>query len=189
MVVFKWPRTHGVCLHLSCLEDRRKLCCVFLSGPPTSGPPVSGSLSATGSGLYTPYTASQGPSPTSVTQGLPLAQPPFPGQPITTQRLPTQVPGFAPPPPSTGIGPSSYPPTTGAPRPPTMSGPPPPLGQTVAGPPASQPNHISSPPPSAMSGPHPGPPVSSLHGPPPPTHPPQPGYQMQQNGEHYQHSS
>ncbi|NXP81852.1 SC24C protein, partial [Ramphastos sulfuratus] len=145
-------------------------------GPPTSVPPVSGSFSATGSGLYTPYTASQGPPPTSVTQGLPLAQPPFPGQPITTQRLPTQVPGFAPPPPS------SYPPATGAPRPPTMSGPPP-LGQTVAGPPASQPNHVSSPPPpSAMSGPHPGPPVSGLHGPPPPTHPPQPGYQMQQNG-------
>ncbi|KFZ59824.1 Protein transport protein Sec24C, partial [Antrostomus carolinensis] len=91
-------------------------------------------------------------------------------------------PGFAPPPSSTGIGPSSYPPTTGAPRPPAMSGPPLP-GQTVAGPPASQPNHVSSPPPpSTMSGPHPGPPMSGLHGPPPPTHPPQPGYQMQQNG-------
>ncbi|XP_010167953.1 protein transport protein Sec24C [Antrostomus carolinensis] len=151
-------------------------------GPPTSVPPVSGSFSASGSGLYTPYTASQGPSPTSVSQGLPLAQPPFPGQPISTQRLPTQVPGFAPPPSSTGIGPSSYPPTTGAPRPPAMSGPPLP-GQTVAGPPASQPNHVSSPPPpSTMSGPHPGPPMSGLHGPPPPTHPPQPGYQMQQNG-------
>ncbi|NXN74138.1 SC24C protein, partial [Himantopus himantopus] len=152
-------------------------------GPPTSVPPVSGSFSATGSGLYTPYTASQGPPPTSVSQGLPLAQPPFPGQPISTQRLPTQVPGFAPPPSSTGIGPSSYPPTTGAPRPPTMPGPPLP-GQTVAGPPASQPNHISSPPPppSTMSGPLPGPPMSGLHGPPPPTHPPQPGYQMQQNG-------
>ncbi|NXW45654.1 SC24C protein, partial [Nyctiprogne leucopyga] len=150
-------------------------------GPPTSVPPVSGSFSATGSGLYTPYTASQGPSPTSVSQGLPLAQPPFPGQPISTQRLPTQVPGFAPPP-STGIGPSSYPPTTGAPRPPSMSGPPLP-GQTVAGPPGSQPNHVSSPPPpSTLSGPHPGPPMSGLHGPPPPTHPPQPGYQMQQNG-------
>ncbi|KFP38958.1 Protein transport protein Sec24C, partial [Chlamydotis macqueenii] len=91
-------------------------------------------------------------------------------------------PGFAPAPSSTGIGPSSYPPTTGAPRPPTMPGPPLP-GQTVAGPPASQPNHISSPPPpSTMSGLHPGPPMSGLHGPPPPTHPPQPGYQMQQNG-------
>ncbi|NXN34968.1 SC24C protein, partial [Rhinoptilus africanus] len=151
-------------------------------GPPTSVPPVSGSFSATGSGLYTPYTASQGPPPTSVSQGLPLAQPPFPGQPISTQRLPTQVPGFPPPPSSTGIVPSSYPPTTGAPRPPAMPGPPLP-GQTLAGPPASQPNHISSPPPpSTMSGPHPGPPMSGLHGPPPPTHPPQPGYQMQQNG-------
>ncbi|XP_009699724.1 PREDICTED: protein transport protein Sec24C, partial [Cariama cristata] len=151
-------------------------------GPPTSVPPVSGSFSATGSGLYTSYTASQGPPPTSVSQGLPLAQPPFPGQPISTQRLPTQVPGFAPPPSSTGIGPSSYPPTTGAPRPPTMPGPPLP-GQTVAAPPMSQPNHVSSPPPpSTMSGLHSGPPISGLHGPPPPTHPPQPGYQMQQNG-------
>ncbi|XP_040462651.1 protein transport protein Sec24C isoform X3 [Falco naumanni] len=151
-------------------------------GPPTSVAPVSGSFSATGSGLYTPYTASQGPPPTSVSQGLPLAQPPFPGQPVSTQRLPTQVPGFAPPPSSTGVGPSSYPPTTGAPRPPTMPGPPLP-GQTVAGPPMPQPNHVSSPPPpSTMSGPHPGPPMSGLHGPPPPTHPPQPGYQMQQNG-------
>ncbi|NXG77330.1 SC24C protein, partial [Baryphthengus martii] len=151
-------------------------------GPPTSVPPVSGSFSATGSGLYTPYTASQGPPPTSVSQGLPLAQPQFPGQSMSTQRLPTQVPGFAPPPSSTGIGPSSYPPTTGAPRPPSMPGPPLP-GQTIAGPPTSQPNHVSSPPPlSAMSGPHPGPPMSDLHGPPPPTHPPQPGYQMQQNG-------
>ncbi|XP_065494970.1 protein transport protein Sec24C isoform X2 [Caloenas nicobarica] len=140
-------------------------------GPPTSVPPVSGS------GLYTPYTASPGPPPTSVSQGLPLAQPPFPGQ-----RLPAQVLAFAPPPPSTGIGPSSYPPTTGAPRPPTLPGPPLP-GQTVAGPPAFQPNHVSSPPPPpAMSGPHPGPPMGGLHGPPPPTHPPQPGYQMQQNG-------
>ncbi|NXU36625.1 SC24C protein, partial [Drymodes brunneopygia] len=151
-------------------------------GPPTSVPPVSGSFSATGSGLYTPYSASQGPPPTTVSQGLPLAQPPFPGQTIATQRLPTQVPGFAPPPPSTGVGPSSYPPTTGAPRPPAMPGPPLP-GQTVAGPPSSQPNHVSSPPPpSTMAGLHPGPPMSGLHGPPPPTHPPQPGYQMQQNG-------
>ncbi|NXY91081.1 SC24C protein, partial [Alcedo cyanopectus] len=151
-------------------------------GLPTSVPPVSGSFSATGSGLYTPYSASQGPPPTSVSQGLPLAQPPFPGQQMSTQRLPTQVPGFAPPPSSAGIGPSSYPPTTGAPRPPTMPGPPLP-GQTIAGPPTSQPNHVSSPPPlSAMPGPHPGPPMSGLHGPPPPTQPPQPGYQMQQNG-------
>ncbi|XP_015721990.1 protein transport protein Sec24C isoform X2 [Coturnix japonica] len=151
-------------------------------GPPTSVPPVSGSFTATGSGLYTPYTASQGPPPPSVPQGLPLAQPPFSGQPVPTQRLPTEVPGFAPPPSSTGIGPSSYPPSTGAPRPPPMPGPPL-SGQTVAGPPMSQPNHVSSPPPpSTLSGPHPGPPMSGLHGPPPPTHPPQPGYQMQQNG-------
>ncbi|NWU74633.1 SC24C protein, partial [Onychorhynchus coronatus] len=145
-------------------------------GPPTSVPPVSGGFSATGSGLYTPYSAGQGPPPTN------LAQPPFPGQAVSTQRLPTQVPGFAPPPPSTGVGPSSYPPTTGAPRPPAMPGPPLP-GQTLAGPPSSRPNHVSSPPPpSVMSGLHPGPPMSGLHGPPPPTHPPQPGYQMQQNG-------
>lgn len=151
-------------------------------GPPTSVPPVSGSFTATGSGLYTPYTASQGPPPPSVPQGLPLAQPPFSGQPVPTQRLPTEVPGFAPPPSSTGIGPSSYPPSTGAPRPPPIPGPPL-SGQTVAGPPMSQPNHVSSPPPpSTLSGPHPGPPMSGLHGPPPPTHPPQPGYQMQQNG-------
>ncbi|XP_030806674.1 protein transport protein Sec24C isoform X2 [Geospiza fortis] len=158
------------------------------SAPPPAGlgyasvPPVSGSVSATGSGLYTPYSASQGPPLPSVSQGLPVAQPPFPGQTMPTQRLPAQVPGFTPPPPSTGVGPSSYPPTTGAPRPPAMPGPPLP-GQTVAGPPSSQPNHVSSPPPpSTMAGLHPGPPMSGLHGPPPPTHPPQPGYQMQQNG-------
>lgn len=82
------------------------------------------------------------------------------------------------------FGPSSYLSTTGAPRPPTMPGPPLP-GQTAAGPPVSQPNHVfSPPPPSSMSGPQPGPPMSGLHGPPPPTHPPQPGYQMQQNGEY-----
>ncbi|NXM87365.1 SC24C protein, partial [Oenanthe oenanthe] len=154
----------------------------FLPGPPASVPPVSGSFSATGSGLYTPYSASQGPPLTSVSQGLPLAQPPLPAQTISTQRPPTQVPGFTPPPPSTGVGPSSYPPTTGAPRPPAMPGPPLP-GQTVAAPPSSQPNHVSSPPPpSTMAGLHPGPPMSALHGPPPPTHPPQPGYPMQQNG-------
>ncbi|XP_064286594.1 protein transport protein Sec24C isoform X1 [Passer domesticus] len=162
--------------------------CTAASAPPPAGlgyasvPPVSGSFSATGSGLYTPSSASQGPPLTSVSQGLPLAQPPFPGQTIPTQRLPAQVPGFTPPPPSTGVAPSSYPPTTGAPRPPAMPGPPLP-GQTVAGPPSSQPNHVSSPPPpSTMAGLHPGPPMSGLHGPPPPTHPPQPGYQMQQNG-------
>ncbi|NXW73330.1 SC24C protein, partial [Hirundo rustica] len=157
----------------------------FLPGPPTSVPPVSGSFSATGSGLHTPYSASQGPPPASVSEGLPLAQPPFPGHTVSTQRLPTQVPAFTPPPPSTGVAPSSYPPTTGAPRPPAMPGPPLP-GQTVPAPPSSQPNHVSSPPPppppSTMAGLHPGPPMSGLHGPPPPTHPPQPGYQMQQNG-------
>ncbi|KAF2982930.1 hypothetical protein EK904_005865 [Melospiza melodia maxima] len=158
------------------------------SAPPPAGlgyasvPPVSGSVSATGSGLYTPYSASQGAPPPSVSQPLPVAQPPFPGQTMPTQRLPAQLPGFTPPPPSTGVGPSSYPPTTGAPRPPAMPGPPLP-GQTLAGPPSSQPNHVSSPPPpSTMAGLHPGPPMSGLHGPPPPTHPPQPGYQMQQNG-------
>ncbi|NXU70101.1 SC24C protein, partial [Oreotrochilus melanogaster] len=148
-------------------------------GPPTSAPPVSGTFSATGSALYTPYTASPGPPPTTVFQGPPLAQPPpFPAQPISMQCPPTQVPGFAPPPPSTGLGPPSYPPPAGAPRPPPMPGPPLP-GQSLAGPPTSQPNHVSSPPPpSAMA----GPPMGGLHGPPPPTHPPQPGYQMQQNG-------
>ncbi|NWH60478.1 SC24C protein, partial [Geococcyx californianus] len=151
-------------------------------GPPTSVPPVSGSFSAAGSGLYTPYTASQGPPPTSGSQSLPLAQPSFPGQPMPTQRLPAPAPVFPPPPSSAGVGPSSFPPTTVAPRPSAMPGPLLP-GQSAAGPPVSQPNHISSPPPpSAMAGLHPGPPMSGLHGPPPPTHPPQPGYQMQQNG-------
>ncbi|XP_030308646.1 protein transport protein Sec24C isoform X1 [Calypte anna] len=147
-------------------------------GPPTSAPPVSETFSAP----YTPYTASPGPPPTTVFQGPPLAQPPFPAQPMSMQRPPTQVPGFAPPPPSTGLGPSPYPPPAGAPRPPPMPGPPLP-GQSLAGPSASQPNHVSSPPPpSPMAGPHPGPPMGGLHGPPPPTHPPQPGYQIQQNG-------
>lgn len=159
----------------------------FLLCPSPLVSPVSGSFSATGSGLQTPYSASQGPPPASVSEGLPLAQPPFPAHTVSTQHLPAQVPGFTPPPPSTGVGPSSYPPTTGAPRPPAMPGPPLP-GQTVAGPPSSQPNHVSSPPPppppSTMAGLHPGPPMSGLHGPPPPTHPPQPGYQMQQNGEY-----
>ncbi|NXO27653.1 SC24C protein, partial [Cisticola juncidis] len=157
----------------------------FLPRSPTSVPPVSGSFSATGSGLHTPYSASQGPPAASVSEGLPLAQPPFPGHTVSTQRPPAPVPGFTPPPPSAGVGPSSYPPATGGPRPPAMPGPPLP-GQTVAAPPSSQPNHVSSPPPppppSTMAGLHPGPPMSGLHGPPPPTHPPQPGYQMQQNG-------
>ncbi|NWR73032.1 SC24C protein, partial [Centropus unirufus] len=137
-------------------------------GPPTSVPPVSESFSAAGSGLYTPYTSSPGPPPASVPQGLPLAQPPFPGQPMPTPRLPAPAPGFPPPPSSAGVGPSSYPPSTAAPRLPAMPGPPLP-GQPGA---TSRPNHVSSPPP----------PISGLHGPPPPTHPPQSGYQMQQNG-------
>ncbi|KYO27585.1 hypothetical protein Y1Q_0005166 [Alligator mississippiensis] len=162
-------------------------------GPSTSVSPASGSFTATGSGLYTPYSSSQGPPPasmthglppTSLSQGVPLAQPAFSGLPLSMQRLPSQGPGYAPPPSSTGIGPSNYPSTTGAPRPSTMQSPPL-SGQALAGLPASQPNHLSSPPPpqQAMSGPHPGPPMTGLQGPPPPpTHPSQPGYQIQQNG-------
>uniref|UniRef100_A0A803XL90 SEC24 homolog C, COPII coat complex component n=1 Tax=Meleagris gallopavo TaxID=9103 RepID=A0A803XL90_MELGA len=145
-------------------------------GPPTSVPPVSGSFSATGSGLYAPYTASQGPPPPSVPQGLPLAQPPFSGQPVPTQRLPTEVPGFAPPPSSTGIGPSSYPPSTGPHPGPPMSGlhgPPPPthppqpgyqmqqngsFGQ-VRGP---QPNYSGAYPGTPNYGSQPGPPPKRL---------------------------
>uniref|UniRef100_A0A8C3XJF0 SC24C protein n=1 Tax=Chelydra serpentina TaxID=8475 RepID=A0A8C3XJF0_CHESE len=155
-------------------------------GPPTSVPPASGSFTATGSGLYTSYSSSQGPPPvtmthglppTSLSQGLSLAQPAFSGPPLSAQRLP-QAPGFVPPPCSTGIGPSSYPPTTGAPRPSTMQGSQLP-GQALTGLPTSQPNHVSSPPPHpAMSGPA----ITGLQGPPPPTHPSQSGYQMQQNG-------
>ncbi|XP_019411467.1 PREDICTED: protein transport protein Sec24C isoform X2 [Crocodylus porosus] len=162
-------------------------------GPSTSVPPASGSFTATGSGLYTPYSSSQGPRPasmthglppTSLSQGVPLAQPAFSGPPLSMQRLPSQGSGYAPPPSSTGIGPSNYPSTTGAPRPSTMQSPPL-SGQALAGLPASQPNHLASPPPpqQAMSGPHPGPPMTGLQGPPPPsTHPSQPGYQIQQNG-------
>uniref|UniRef100_A0A7M4E8Q9 SEC24 homolog C, COPII coat complex component n=1 Tax=Crocodylus porosus TaxID=8502 RepID=A0A7M4E8Q9_CROPO len=140
-------------------------------GPSTSVPPASGSFTATGSGLYTPYSSSQGPRPasmthglppTSLSQGVPLAQPAFSGPPLSMQRLPSQ----------------------GAPRPSTMQSPPL-SGQALAGLPASQPNHLASPPPpqQAMSGPHPGPPMTGLQGPPPPsTHPSQPGYQIQQNG-------
>uniref|UniRef100_A0A7M4E9N2 SEC24 homolog C, COPII coat complex component n=1 Tax=Crocodylus porosus TaxID=8502 RepID=A0A7M4E9N2_CROPO len=128
-------------------------------GPSTSVPPASGSFTATGSGLYTPYSSSQGPRP-----GVPLAQPAFSGPPLSMQRLPSQG--------------------SGAPRPSTMQSPPL-SGQALAGLPASQPNHLASPPPpqQAMSGPHPGPPMTGLQGPPPPsTHPSQPGYQIQQNG-------
>uniref|UniRef100_A0A8D0HPG2 SC24C protein n=1 Tax=Sphenodon punctatus TaxID=8508 RepID=A0A8D0HPG2_SPHPU len=158
-------------------------------GPSTSVPPASGSFTVTGSGQYTPYSNQglpppnmpHGLPPTSLSQGLPMAQPAFSGPPMSTQCLPSQAPGF-PPPPTTGIGPPGYPPTTGSLRLPTMPGPPLP-GQGLTGPPTSQPNHVSSPPPqTAMTGPHLGPSMTGLHGPPPPAHPSQPGYQLQQNG-------
>ncbi|OWK57942.1 Protein transport protein Sec24C [Lonchura striata] len=135
-----------------------------------------------------PFLPGSAPTPVSQISTFQQYGPP----PASVQQLRNHMAGMtiggtaasAPPPAGLGygVGPSSYPPTTGAPRPPAMPGPPLP-GQTVAGPPSSQPNHISSPPPpSTMAGLHPGPPMSGLHGPPPPTHPPQPGYQMQQNG-------
>uniref|UniRef100_A0A8B9EFU3 SC24C protein n=1 Tax=Anser cygnoides TaxID=8845 RepID=A0A8B9EFU3_ANSCY len=136
-----------------------------------------------------PFLPGSAPVPVSQTSMLQQYGPP----PAGVQQLSNHMAGMtigststsAPPPAGLGygIGPSSYPPTTGAPRPPTMPGPPLPV-QTAAGPPTSQPNHVSSPPPppSTLSGPYPGPPMSGLRGPPPPTHPPQPGYQMQQNG-------
>ncbi|XP_023785197.1 protein transport protein Sec24C isoform X2 [Cyanistes caeruleus] len=136
-----------------------------------------------------PFLPGSAPTPVSQISTFQQYGPP----PASVQQLRNHMAGMtigstaasAPPPAGLGygVGPSSYPPTTGAPRPPAMPGPPLP-GQTVAGPPpSSQPNHVSSPPPpSSMAGLHPGPPMSGLHGPPPPTHPPQPGYQMQQNG-------
>uniref|UniRef100_A0A8B9CJ93 SEC24 homolog C, COPII coat complex component n=1 Tax=Anser brachyrhynchus TaxID=132585 RepID=A0A8B9CJ93_9AVES len=136
-----------------------------------------------------PFLPGSAPVPVSQTSMLQQYGPP----PASVQQLSNHMAGMtigststsAPPPAGLGygIGPSSYPPTTGAPRPPTMPGPPLPV-QTAAGPPTSQPNHVSSPPPppSTLSGPYQGPPMSGLRGPPPPTHPPQPGYQMQQNG-------
>uniref|UniRef100_A0A8C3R5L6 SC24C protein n=1 Tax=Cyanoderma ruficeps TaxID=181631 RepID=A0A8C3R5L6_9PASS len=135
-----------------------------------------------------PFLPGSAPTPVSQISTFQQYGPP----PASVQQLRNHMAGMtigstaasAPPPAGLGygVGPSSYPPTTGAPRPPAMPGPPLP-GQTVAGPPSSQPNHVSSPPPpSTMAGLHPGPPMSGLHGPPPPTHPPQPGYQMQQNG-------
>ncbi|XP_030424129.1 protein transport protein Sec24C isoform X3 [Gopherus evgoodei] len=155
-------------------------------GPPTSVPPASGNFTVTGSGLYTSYSSSQGPPPvtmthglppTSLSQGLSLAQPAFSGPPLSAQHRP-QAPGFLPPPCSTGIEPSSYPSATGAPRPSTMQGSQL-SGQALTGLPTSQPNHVSSPPPHpSMSGPA----MTGLQGPPPPTHPSQSGYQMQQNG-------
>ncbi|XP_053839706.1 protein transport protein Sec24C isoform X4 [Vidua macroura] len=135
-----------------------------------------------------PFLPGSAPTPVSQISTFQQYGPP----PASVQQLRNHMAGMtigstaasAPPPAGLGygVGPSSYPPTTGAPRPPAMPGPPLP-GQTVAGPPSSQPNHVSSPPPpSTMAGLHPGPPMSGLQGPPPPTHPPQPGYQMQQNG-------
>nr|XP_047915988.1 protein transport protein Sec24C isoform X4 [Anser cygnoides] len=125
-----------------------------------------------------PFLPGSAPVPVSQTSMLQQYGPP----PAGVQQLSNHMAGMtigststsAPPPAGLGYG---------APRPPTMPGPPLPV-QTAAGPPTSQPNHVSSPPPppSTLSGPYPGPPMSGLRGPPPPTHPPQPGYQMQQNG-------
>ncbi|XP_054838382.1 protein transport protein Sec24C isoform X2 [Eublepharis macularius] len=154
-------------------------------GPPTSVPPASGSFSATGSGPYAPYT-SHGPlplnlphglPPTSLSQGLPMVQSAVSGPP-SALHLPSQPPGFAPPPISAAAGVSSYSAAAGVSRPATMQGTLP--GQAATGMLTSQPNHVTSPPP--MAGPPPGPPVTNLQGPPPPTHPSQPGYAPQQNG-------
>ncbi|KAM9011504.1 protein transport protein Sec24C isoform 2-T2 [Guaruba guarouba] len=129
--------------------------------PPASQPYLPGSASMPVT--QTPTFQQYGPPPASV------------------QQLTNHMAGM-----TVGITAASAPPPAGlgygTPRPPTMPGPPLP-GQTAAGPPVSQPNHVfSPPPPSPMAGPQPGPPMSGLHGPPLPTHPPQPGYQMQQNG-------
>ncbi|XP_035399075.1 protein transport protein Sec24C isoform X2 [Cygnus atratus] len=125
-----------------------------------------------------PFLPGSAPVPVSQTSMFQQYGPP----PASVQQLSNHMAGMtigststsAPPPAGLGYG---------APRPPTMPGPPLPV-QTASGPPTSQPHHVSSPPPppSTLSGPHPGPPMSGLRGPPPPTHPPQPGYQMQQNG-------
>ncbi|XP_062495810.1 protein transport protein Sec24C isoform X2 [Pezoporus occidentalis] len=129
--------------------------------PPASQPYLPGSASMPVT--QTPTFQQYGPPPASVQQ---LSNH------MAGMTIGTVAASAAPP---AGLG-------YGAPRPPTMPGPPLP-GQTAPVPPASQPNHVfSPPPPTSMSGPQPGPPMSSLHGPPPPTHPPQPGYQMQQNG-------
>nr|XP_056704232.1 protein transport protein Sec24C [Euleptes europaea] len=155
-------------------------------GPPASVPPASGSFSVTGSGQYASY-ASQGPlplnlphglPPSSLSHGLPMAQPSISASP-SALHLPSQTPGFAPPPISAPAGLPNYPPAAGASRPPPMQGALP--GQAAAGLLTSQPNHATSPPP-PMAGPPPGPPVNSLQGPPPPPHPSQPGYPLQQNG-------
>nr|XP_020646825.1 protein transport protein Sec24C isoform X1 [Pogona vitticeps]XP_020646826.1 protein transport protein Sec24C isoform X1 [Pogona vitticeps]XP_020646829.1 protein transport protein Sec24C isoform X1 [Pogona vitticeps]XP_020646830.1 protein transport protein Sec24C isoform X1 [Pogona vitticeps] len=164
-------------------------------GPTTSVPPASGSFTTIGSGQYMSY-SSQGPPPpnmphglppTSLAQGLSMAQPSVSGPPPALH-LSSQAPGFAPPPPtSAGIGASSYPSAAGVSRPPTIQGTSLP-GHAVTGLiSTSQPNHVTSPPPQQpMAGPPPGPPppgppMTGLQGP-PPTHPPQPGYALQQNG-------
>ncbi|XP_072851060.2 protein transport protein Sec24C isoform X2 [Pogona vitticeps] len=164
-------------------------------GPTTSVPPASGSFTTIGSGQYMSY-SSQGPPPpnmphglppTSLAQGLSMAQPSVSGPPPALH-LSSQAPGFAPPPPtSAGIGSSSYPSAAGVSRPPTIQGTSLP-GHAVTGLIiTSQPNHVTSPPPQQpMAGPPPGPPppgppMTGLQGP-PPTHPPQPGYALQQNG-------
>ncbi|XP_077202303.1 protein transport protein Sec24C isoform X2 [Paroedura picta] len=156
-------------------------------GPLTSVPPASGNFSATGSGQYASY-SSQGPlplnlphglPPTSLSQGLPMAQPVVSGPP-SALHLSSQAPGFVPPPVSAAAGVSNYPSAAGASKPPAMQGALP--GQATTGLLTSQPNHATSPPPPPMAGPPPGPPMTSLQGPLPPTHPSQPGYPLQQNG-------
>ncbi|CAI5774230.1 transport Sec24C isoform X1 [Podarcis lilfordi] len=157
-------------------------------GPPTSVPPASGSFTSSGSGQYVPY-SNQGPPPpavphglppTTLSQGVPMAQPAISGPP-SALNLSHQAPGFAPPPSSSGVGASNYPPAAGVSRPPPMQGSSLP-GQAATGPLTSQPNHVTSPPPQpAMTGPPLGPPMAGLQGP-PPSHPSQPGYALQQNG-------
>ncbi|XP_052532626.1 protein transport protein Sec24C isoform X5 [Tympanuchus pallidicinctus] len=171
---------------------------------PTSGapPPASGTSLPSGHQGYSQF--GQGdvqngiPTSTAPMQRPPASQPFLPGSAPAPVSQPSTFQQYGPPPSSVqqlsnhmagmtiGSTSISAPPPAGlgygAPRLPPMPGPPL-SGQTVAGPPMSQPNHVSSPPPpSTLSGPQPGLPMSGLHGPPPPTHPPQPGYQMQQNG-------
>ncbi|XP_030806676.1 protein transport protein Sec24C isoform X5 [Geospiza fortis] len=175
-----------------------------LRAPPTSGapPPASGASHPSGHVAYSQFEhgdVQNGiPASAAPMQRPPASQPFLPGSAPTPVSQISTFQQYGPPPGSVqqlrnhmagmtiGSTAASAPPPAGlgygAPRPPAMPGPPLP-GQTVAGPPSSQPNHVSSPPPpSTMAGLHPGPPMSGLHGPPPPTHPPQPGYQMQQNG-------
>ncbi|XP_066180135.1 protein transport protein Sec24C isoform X5 [Sylvia atricapilla] len=174
-----------------------------LRAPPTSGapPPASGASHPSGHLAYSQFEhgdVQNGiPASAAPMQRPPASQPFLPGSAPTPVSQISTFQQYGPPPASVqqlrnhmagmtiGSTAASAPPPAGlgyaAPRPPAMPGPPLP-GQTVAGPPSSQPNHVSSPPPSTMAGLHPGPPMSGLHGPPPPTHPPQPGYPMQQNG-------